>query len=214
MATSSSGLFGDFSGKIGNLVVYQMNGKTIVRTRPSVKHKAATGKRKQYQEDFSFLMKLMQATSDYIKIGFKELAVNSTTFRKALSSNLKKYRGLQRPSGLEWLDLSIGERAGVQNFAVSLLTETKIKYKWGEAEAGLPFDKNDAVMAMVLNTKTLLSTKIFYSARRENYGLEIDAPPFEDVEDLFCFLTLIKPNFHTKADLKNISNSQCAVIKS
>jgi hypothetical protein len=67
---------------------------------------------------------------------------------------------------------------------------------------------------MVLNNKTLLSTKNFYSARRENYGLEIDAPPFEDVEDLFCFLSLIKPNFHTKADLKNISNSQCTVIKS
>lgn len=60
MATLKNGIIGGFSGRLGNVVVYEMFGKTVVRSLPQKNQKKATGKRKQYQDDFRYVMKWMQ----------------------------------------------------------------------------------------------------------------------------------------------------------
>ncbi|MDA3943206.1 MAG: hypothetical protein PF694_06660 [Bacteroidetes bacterium] len=46
MAGSRDAFMGRLSGRIGNLVVYQMVGKTVVRVRPAYQGKKDTGKLK------------------------------------------------------------------------------------------------------------------------------------------------------------------------
>lgn len=35
MKNKYKGLFGEFSGRIGNLIVYELNGQTVIRSRPA-----------------------------------------------------------------------------------------------------------------------------------------------------------------------------------
>lgn len=113
MAILKNGLFSGFSGRLGDVVVYELNGQTVVRSMPRKKYKKATGKRKQYQDDFRYLMQWMQLIKPMLDICWEKEEVNKKAFQTAFSFHLKKYRNLNRPIHFDWIQFSKSEEDGI-----------------------------------------------------------------------------------------------------
>jgi hypothetical protein len=212
MKNKFKGLFGEFSGRIGNLIVYELNGQTVIRTRPAGPQKKATGKRKQYQDDFRHVMKLMQIAKHIVKIGFAEEGKKGTGFKKALGENLKKYRTLDRPESLEWLELSRGSLSGAASFSSELLADGQLKISWTGTQEGKPFYDEDQLLVLLVNETSLKSLRLGYTYSRKDGHLVVQAPPQKDGESLRVFVSFYLSELFGKTSKSLISNSQNFVI--
>ncbi len=110
MASSNDAFFGKLSGKIGNIVVYQMYGKTVIRSLPTGRSKKASPKLEASRTDFKTVVSLLPALKHLLAFGFGSLAVNRSAYQAALSVNLKSYQQAMDKSIVDWLILSKGER--------------------------------------------------------------------------------------------------------
>jgi hypothetical protein len=208
MVKIKNGLLGEFSGKLGDVVIYQLNGTTVVRSRPKVKHKKATGKRKQYQDDFSRVMKLMQAAADFIKYGFFDETISGSSFRRAFSVNLKEYRKLERPESIEWMILSKGPLAMADNITTKLVDNNQIKITWNQTEISDICDPLDFVLLKLINEQTLASASSLMQVRRSDGELLITLVPKTENERIIGFLSFFQSNQFSGKHKSMVSNSQ------
>jgi hypothetical protein len=206
MAYTKDGLFGNFSGSLSNLIVYQVHGQTRVRTMPKTKQPAAAGAKKQAQQNFTLVMKIMQAAKPFIKKGFQDVSDGRSAFHTALSVNLNALRASENPESLNWLKLSQGKRAGAKDLSMSV-QDNKAIVVWGEPEPAKPFKESDQVMLLALNTTTLDVNTVLEAGRRmhKQAGIKLpDCLPGQKVLLFLAFYDLIP----AKKDAKNISESQ------
>jgi hypothetical protein len=208
MAFSQEGLLGDFSGRIGNLVVYKLKGKTVIRSMPAVKRGPARGRLKQTQDGFSRVMTVVRGLKAFVKVGFHDFAGGDYVFQRALSENLKRYHSAGSPAGLDWLLLSAGERAGTQQLSLEV-NGISATIKWGEPEPDKPWSENDTVMVLALNTSNLQSTQKSSTARRSQGKATLSLPPAKEGERIRVFVAFMHLEGRmTGLSPKNISDSQ------
>ncbi|MBE0651136.1 MAG: hypothetical protein IH595_09875, partial [Bacteroidales bacterium] len=131
MARSDASILGDFTGRIGNVIVYKLNGKTVMRIRPAGGKKKPSPKQKQNRDDFTHVMKYMRSLNRTINTGFYDVTNGRFAFHSAFSANLKAYKAAGKPAGLEWLKLSEGTRTGAENLQIEALDNERFKVIWG-----------------------------------------------------------------------------------
>lgn len=76
MAISNGGIFGQYSGKIGNLVYYQVQGKTVVRTI-GVNNVPPSEAQLACRQAFKVAGKLVKPALTFINAGFREMALGT-----------------------------------------------------------------------------------------------------------------------------------------
>lgn len=212
MKNKFKGLFGEFSGRIGNLLVYELNGQTVVRTRPAGPQKKATGKRKQYQDDFRYVMRLMQMALEIVKIGFMEKDKKGTGFKKALGVNLKKYRALDRPKTLEWIELSRGELASANDLQTEILINGQLKITWDTTKEVDNSHPHDLVMLLLVNETNHDFMFSRQNVQRSKGELIENIPPQKEGEIVRGFISFYSTQGNTSDGLPLVSNSQTFVI--
>lgn len=212
MARSDASILGDFTGRIGNLVVYKLNGKTVIRTRPAGRTKKVTPRQKQNQEDFKHVMQFMQSLTKVINTGFYDVTQGRFAYHSAFSANLKAYKEAGRPTGLEWLKLSEGIRDGAEDLKLESLGENRFKISWGEP-SGVGWSGNhDRVFVVAVNKS---GDKYHYvnvaNAQRHQQEAELNMNSSqckpEDEIHFFLFFQDVEGSFHKK-NLRNVSSSQ------
>ncbi len=208
MAYTKEGFLGPFKGRIAKVVFYEMYGKMVARSLPSVKRKPAKGALKASQNDFARVMKIMQKVKPFVRLGFKDMAEGRSAFHTALSENLKRYRLAENQEDLKWLCLSKGERAGALDLTVN--TEGKVAtVTWGEPEPRRPFAPNDQVMLQAINPATLDTNYNLQAATRIAGTATLTLPPTKEGEHMLVFISFMNATGNTdKKNLKNISDSQ------
>jgi hypothetical protein len=209
MAHSKTGLLGAFSGKVSELVLYELYGKMIVRRKPTVKMPKATGAKKQSQEAFKETMRLMQAAGSFIRLGFSDVAAGRSAFHTAMSVNLQRRREAADPADHRWLQLSQGGRAGCTGLQLQQQDEKTVTLTWtGQAE-GLPGQPYDKVLLMALNTTTFQDSWHMDKAIRSDGQATIPIPPVAPGQQLLVFIAFASiEGMAQKKDPRNISDSQ------
>ncbi|MDX9941452.1 MAG: DUF6266 family protein [Bacteroidales bacterium] len=208
MAYSQEGVLGNFKGRLGNLVVYQMNGKTVMRRMPVRQGGVVSPHLKKAQGDFSKVMAVMQAVKPFVRRGFDDAAEGRFVFQRALSENLKRFREAGSPEHLDWLVLSLGERAGAKDLSVAV-TGNEATISWGEAEEGKPSAQGDNVLLMALNAQTLEETIRQAAAIRGKGQASLKLPKSQAGQQLLLFIAFYDlAGAIVRKDLKNISTSQ------
>ncbi|MEE4178683.1 MAG: DUF6266 family protein [Bacteroides sp.] len=208
MAYSKEGVLANFKGRLGKMVVYQMNGKTVVRSMPTRKGGQVSPKLKESQGHFAKVMSVMAAVKPFIRIGFNDLAEGKFVFQRALSENLIRYKESENPDFFDWLLVSKGERAGAMDLNVQVLGN-EAKVSWGDAKAGMPWDKNDHVLLLALNTVTLEETDNLKAGIRSKGQASLKLPTAEAGQPVLVFIAFYDlAGAAVKADPANISNSQ------
>ncbi|MEE4177077.1 MAG: DUF6266 family protein [Bacteroides sp.] len=208
MASTKEGPLGNFSGKIGNVVAYEMFGKTVMRSRPSGKRRPAQGALKEAQSDFSKVMKVMQSVRSVVRVGFNPQAMGRSAFHAAMSVNLVNYRNAANPDDLRWLVISQGERAWAQD-VLKTIEGNKIVVSWGDPEVGKPNSVNDQVMLLALNDTTLENTENLQAALRKEKRAELILPPAKEGENILVFMAFHNPiEAASHKSLENVSDSR------
>src|SRR5512135_3096996 len=90
MASSKNKSIGDLSGKISDMVLYEMYGKMRARSRPVWTKKTTTPGRKKSQNTFKDIHALMKTMLPFIRVGFCAYTENHSAFMEAMSVNLRQ----------------------------------------------------------------------------------------------------------------------------
>jgi hypothetical protein len=207
MAASKDIFPSGFRGRIGNVVVYQALGKTIVRSMPSKKRAPAKGAQKQTQNDFARVMKILQTMTPFVRIGFHDAAEGRTAFQTAMSENLRRFMEAAVPENLQWLLVSKGERAGAVELRVQR-NEKMATAKWDAAPESKLSSDDDMVMVLALNTATLACNYNPDAGSRRNGQAKLPLPPALPGEKILFFIAFRNISGTSKKSLKNISESQ------
>jgi hypothetical protein len=205
MAQSAEGFPGRYRGKIARVVMYEMFGKTVIRSMPSVKPPRAQGAKKEAQEDFVRVQKVVKAAKPFVKLGYQDMAVERIPFHEAMSVNLKRFRAMDEKQGLQWFLPSMGTRAGAIETRW-YRQQDKAMVQWGAPQQGMPSDGNDAVLLLAINTTTLAATFASHALRYRQHA-EITLPsagPDEQIAICLAFLN----TFPRKKDPANVSQAQ------
>ncbi|MFC5623624.1 DUF6266 family protein [Algoriphagus winogradskyi] len=70
MGKVTDGLLSGISGKVGNLVFYQVNGETLIRTKPGVGGGSSSPLQTYHQKAFSLVQEFLSPVKKEIAIGF------------------------------------------------------------------------------------------------------------------------------------------------
>ena len=214
MAQSIDSLHGNYRGKLGNLVMYEMMGKNIVRSRPLGKPPAATGAKKQAQENFRLVMKLMQLTKHFISLGFRDVSEGRTAFNTAFSVNMKRLAEDTDPGELGWLQLSQGLRSGARDLQVVRHQPPgqgfpTLNISWGEPMEGMPYREHDSLMLLALGQSSLNYNYSLQAASRRQKIASLILPPIPAEEKVLLFAAFYDLEaMNKRKDPANISTSQ------
>jgi hypothetical protein len=89
MAVLKGGIFGNISGKIGNVVAVNRKGVNYLRPKPSSYKDRNSEGQKKHRAKFSMVMKFLKPFSGILAIGFEKYAKGKTGFNVAMSYHLK-----------------------------------------------------------------------------------------------------------------------------
>ncbi len=209
MARSESGLFSDFTGRIGNMVVYKLNGKMVVRSLPAAPVKPPTAMQQQARTGFAHVMQYMQALKPVVSTGFRETARGRSAFHAALSANLKAWREAGRPAGAGWLILSHGTRAGANDLHLENSAGSRFRITWGDPPADKPHSAGDrAYVVAVSNSGPAPVYTLNRSSRRQDHEAIIAPAGTVPGDHLgFYIFFLDEQGALRKKDPRNVSRS-------
>ncbi|MFO7978669.1 MAG: DUF6266 family protein [Bacteroidales bacterium] len=210
MAQSTTGINGIFSGRIGNVVFYEMNGKQVARQLPSGKMPAATGPKKVAQENFGRVIRIMKGIRQYVNTGFKDVETRGSAFRQAVSVNLKRLGASSHPDSLEWLLPTMGTRAGAHDITMQQ-ADQMATVSWGAPHEDKPYLNRDLVMLLAINATTLENTGDL-SATRSQQQCTFRMPRAKEGEKVLVFLSFYDPMAAaTRKNSDNVSEAQLVI---
>lgn len=204
---------GEFSGLIGNLISYQVNGQSRIRmnsgTRVDTSELVA-----EVRSDFRVVMTLLKKVKSFIDIGFKDHTENRAAYHSALSINLKNYKEAQRLGKTDnygWFGLSYGKLSGAENITATRLADGTIELSWEGTEPGRSFTaKDNAIAYAYLNTSDRFMRGPENVVRSDGKMI-IQPGMLKEGEKIDVFLSFTVPNGAYKAkSAKNVSTSQWA----
>lgn len=149
MAILNNGPLGNLSGKLGNVVIYTLNGKVVMRSLPSKKRAKSKGKQKASQDLFTQVMKPMQFAREFLRISFAGVKGRSP-YHSALSLNARLMAEYGSFSYSKLL-FSQGKLAGATEVSLCLHGDQTIDVTWTGSEAGKPAAETDGAVLLVLN---------------------------------------------------------------
>jgi len=210
MARSDASILGDFTGRIGNVIVYKLNGKTVMRIRPAGGKKKPTPKQKQSREDFAHVMKYMQSLNQILNTGFYDVTNGRYAFHSAFSANMKAYLDAGKPEGAEWLKLSEGKGAGAEELHLEPLEGNLFRITWGKPLGEGWWSHNDRVFVVAVNsTNELRPFTQSQTALRNQGEATIDvfqSSPGDEIH-FFIFFQDVDRSLRRK-NPRNVSSSQ------
>ncbi|WP_316839407.1 DUF6266 family protein [Pedobacter gandavensis] len=177
MGSLNNGLFGGFTGRVGNLVGYVLNGKVIVRT---IGHsgKALTPARKANCEKMTVVNEFLRAHLNFIRTGFKLITAGTDqNFYNAAVSYNKKHavQGTYPNISIDYSKalLSMGSLLNAGKTEISKHADG-IEFKW-EVPADLLWEhRNDRAMLLIHFPDAKVSTAVMSGSRRHE-GREVVA---------------------------------------
>lgn len=179
MATGNNGFFGGFKGKIGNLVFYQMYGKTVVRSRPSVKRKPAKGKLKESQQAFGVVVKCMSQCKAALQFGYAGLAAGRSTYHSALSRNLNNFKLAESGEQQHWLSLSAGTLAQANQWKLTQTETSTCMLEWSAA-SHQNGKATDRLLLFFVPESNAPAQMLLSSFQRDQGKAAISIPDFDD----------------------------------
>lgn len=169
MGKISQGILGGLSGKVGNIVGGSWKGIDYIRIKPSSVANPRTEGQVNQRNKFTITLEYLQATKDFIKIGYKAFATKKTEFNAAMSYVLNNAVGGIAPNftiDYSLALLSRGPLSGVLNPTTDLATAGQVSFDWDDNSAEGNANVTDKAMVLVYNPSKKESISILDGADR------------------------------------------------
>jgi hypothetical protein len=169
MGKIAQGILGGLSGKVGNIVGGSWKGIDYIRIKPSSVANPRTEGQVNQRNKFTITLEYLQATKDFIKIGYKSFATKKTEFNAAMSYVLNNAVGGIAPNftiDYSLALLSRGSLSGVLNGTTDLATPGQVSFDWDDNSAEGNANVTDKAMVLVYNPGKKESISILDGADR------------------------------------------------
>lgn len=204
MAILKNGPMGQMSGKVGNVVIYNMKGKMVMRSLPAKKKSKATGKEKASQELFRQVMLSVKLAKDFLRIGFAGQGGHSP-YHVALGTNIKR---MVAAGGFKYSELhfSTGKLAGAVEVKASI-TGNELKVSWDGSTPGKTGNQDDFAMLLVLNTTRQIAEYKTTAGKRSDNSAGMTLGSAQKGDHLEIFISFIALQTWVK-DVHPVSDSR------
>jgi hypothetical protein len=203
MATLKNGIAGNYKGKIGNLVFYQINGKQVVRTIGKIT-KAPTEAQLSCRQQMGLINIFLKPITGFVNTGFKLMTKGTTSgaYNMAVSYNKKHaLQGIYPNMEMDYAMALVtkGNLEGAINPEVELVPEG-LKFTW-LCPTGYSWP-NGNDQAMLLAYFPLLKRAVFtlYGAKRSHCEDVLNIQPDLLNEYMEIYISFIAENRNGIAD--------------
>lgn len=154
MGLINQGILGGFSGKVGNVIGGSWKGIDYMRVKPASVANPPTEGQVNQRTKFSTVLQFLQPMKDFIKVGYKALAVRQSEFNSAMSYNLKN--GVAGAAPNFTIDygsvlLSRGSLAGAMNPVVNTSTQGQVVFNWTDNTPRGGAEATDKALLLIYN---------------------------------------------------------------
>ena len=205
MAILKPSIFGQMTGRVGNVVIYMLNGQMVCRTIGEQK-KPATDNQKGNRSEMELLMSVLKPLQKFIKHGFEHQAKGTVCNPFNLATSYNKLNAIQGeyPNlsiNYSKLKLSSGALPLAKDIQISK-TDDGLKVSWDPTHQWAGDQHDDLVMVALYHPKDK-NVSLFLNAGKRSEGA--------------CFLDITNENLRNEpieaylsfksADGESISNS-------
>lgn len=205
MGTIKQGIFGEFTGKVGNVVGYTRNGANHVRIKAQKVHNPQTEKQQKQRGRFAAAMRFLKAVNPFIRTGYKNYAGKRTSYNAALSylmSHAVKGNEEQNEIDFRRAMVSIGFLMPALD-ASATQSEGKMTFQWTDNTGTGNAEATDIAMILIYNSEKGTAIYRQNAAIRTNGKAELPIPQEWDGNTLVPYLSFCS------ADGEEVSNSIC-----
>ncbi|CAM1348396.1 DUF6266 family protein [Tenacibaculum crassostreae] len=204
MGKIPQGILGSLSGKVGSIIGGSWKGIDYIRIKPASVANPRTEGQVNQRNKFTITLEYLQATSDFIKVGYKAFAVKKTEFNAAMSYVLNNAVGGIAPNftiDYSLALLSRGSLSSVLNGSTDLATPGQVTFDWDDNSAEGNANATDKAMVLVYNPSKKESVSILDGVDRTVGSQAITIPNTYAGDTVELFMAFVS------ADGTQVSNS-------
>jgi Family of unknown function (DUF6266) len=193
MATLLKGLFGGFSGRIGNVVGYRRRGRDFVRSRPKRRKRVSTPGQLAQRAKFSLMMKFLSPICDFIGLANKNLPHNISAFSKIFSLNVRNaITGNYPACAIDYskVILSMGRLPQAATPSVDSVAPGKLVFTWADNSGHGGAQASDKAFIAVFSEGLKIWILKPEAAMRKNDGYILAEPAFRR-KSVHCYIGFI-----------------------
>lgn len=197
MATFKQGINGGFTGKVGSVIGYQLNGKWVMKglPKPSPKNKKGTVQQKACRSGFTKMQHFLKPLIIFIRVGYNlESKLRMMTVHNAAKSyNMLNALDANGDIDCTKICLTFGSLIGAENPSV-VKDDAGLHFRWENNAANNWVRENDQVMVIAYN---VIAQRAYFklSGARRSDGMEtIEIPAFEKDNELHTWISFIADN--------------------
>lgn len=215
MAILNHSVLGKISGKLGNLVIYQLNGKTVVREKPRWKKSyQASSLQRLHQKKFRVATDALRPLGKVLDKGYGEWVTSTRKgFHFALSQTLRQAMIEQQEVfmvNFESVLISSGFVAPAKNPNFQVIGDQNLRITW-ETQGGLDNSKDSDLSWVVVYYPDLgLLDEFDGAAFRKSQVQEIEISQKIDLHESYLFISFYRKQPKLK---RQFSNSVCLKIR-
>ena len=204
MAILKNGLYGELSGKLGNVVAYKILGKTVIRMVGKSK-RPATEKQRANWHDMTVVNKFLKPILLFVRVGLKLEAAKRNMYAHNLAVSYHKKHALKgvypnREIDYKKVLLAEGKLTAPENPMVEL-QEDGLNFVWDTIGFASDFEQDDQVMVMAYFPVLSKAFFITGGAARSTGRQLLPLPVLIHGEYMETYIAFVAKN------MQNISNS-------
>lgn len=197
MARLNHPFLGQISGKLGNLVIYQLNGKTIVREKPQWKKSyQPTALQRLYQQKFKLATATLRPLNKLLNTGYGEFVTPTRKgYHLALSQTLTSAINETQGSvsvNFESILISSGVVSPVLNLQTEWIGARQLKLHW-ESQGNKGNSKDsDLSWIVVYNPDQGIAEEFTGEAFRRSQSQTIELAPRIDLSGSYLYFSFYR----------------------
>ena len=191
MGTIKRGILGGVSGKIGNVVGSSWKGIDYLKTLPSNVNDAKSDVQIANRSKFLTVVRFLQPLTEFIRIGFKSLAVKKTAFNAAVSYNYHEAVTGDYPDivmDYSKVSVSQGSLTPAYNTGLSSTVAAEVNLTWADNSGQGAAAADDVAMVVVYNPELKDAVFMLNAGARSDLSANVSLPDSYSGTSVHCYL--------------------------
>lgn len=214
MAQIKTGILGNVSGKVGNVVGGTWKGINYLRTMAANVNNPNTELQVCQRLKFSAVVKFLQPITEFIRVGYKAQAVKMTAFNAAFSYIFHNALTGEFPDfTIDYPNVMVsrGNMAGAINPACSSTEAAKVILSWEPASGSGQASETDTAIFVIHNSSKLEAVYSLNAGTRADGSIEVSLPASYSGDTVHCYIAFMTMSSVLAGQARNaISNSSYA----
>jgi hypothetical protein len=214
MGTIKTGILGNVSGKVGNVVGGTWKGINYLRTMAASVNNPNTELQASQRLKFGTVVKFQQPITEFLRVGFKGQAQKMTAFNAAFSYNYRNALTGDFPEfAIDYprVLVSRGNMAGAMNPGCSSPEAAKVALSWDPAAGSGQGSDVDTAIYVLFNASRQEAVYSLNAGNRGDGGIEVSLPATFSGTEVHCYIAFMTMSSVLAGQARNaISNSSYA----